>query len=187
MTVILSNNWEMAEEQSVVIIDAIEVTKVVKELYGLTGKVSNLGSCQDINFKFIVEGDVQGKPNNYVVKFTNKSQCTIREIEFQHAVISYLQICRECADFALPIPLKKAEKSENEFISCVNVSGSVYFVRLLKFVEGDILSDYKYFSPVVLHSFGAFVATITLSLVDFKDTLADNQELLSVADREIEW
>lgn len=169
------------------VIDAAEVAKVVKEVYGLTGKVSNLGSCQDINFKFSADNADQSPATKYVVKFTNASQCSIEEIEFQHAVINYLQICRECAAFALPVPLKKPVASENDFIATIEASGTKYYVRLLKFVEGDILSDYKYFSPDVLYSFGAFVGTITLALVDFKDTLADNQELLKVADREIEW
>lgn len=170
-----------------VVVDVAEVATIVSKLYGLAGKVSTLGSCQDINFKFTAVDGSDQTTVKYVVKFTNASQCSIKEIEFQHAVINYLQICQECAAFALPVPLKKPADSENDFISSVEISGTNYYVRLLKFVEGDILSDYKYFSPAVLHSFGAFVATVTLALVDFKDTLADNQELLSVADREIEW
>ena len=73
-------------------ISSEQVVEIVHNLYGLRGKVSALGSCQDINFKFTVTNDSSPQlPLSYVVKFTNTANCTLSEIEFQHAVIEYLR------------------------------------------------------------------------------------------------
>lgn len=171
-----------------------QVIEIVHNLYGLTGKVSALGSCQDINFKFTVTKDSVPQPLSYVVKFTNAANCTLSEIEFQHAVIEYLRTCRECSEIALPLPLAKGLSHRDSpwsttspCISEVDVNKVRYFVRMLTYVDGIILSEFTYFNPEVLHSFGAFVATISKSLVEFQTFLASNPQLRAVANREIEW
>lgn len=176
-------------------ISSEQVVEIVHNLYGLRGKVSALGSCQDINFKFTVTNDSSPQlPLSYVVKFTNTTNCTLSEIEFQHAVIEYLRTCRECSEIALPLPFAKGQShrdspwaTANPCISEVEVNKVRYFVRMLTYVDGIILSEFTYFSPEVLFSFGAFVATISKSLVEFQTFLASNPQLRSVANREIEW
>ena len=158
-----------------------EVARVVGEMYGMTGKTSNLGSCQDINFKFVHDS---AEKNAYVIKFTCTSMCNKQEIEFQHEVITYLHTQEACSDVAMPLPLRMNAETK-EAINVVEIDNVTYFVRLLKFVQGDILSRNAYFTPEVLFAFGAFVGTITLSLVGFS-AVADS-ELLAVANREIEW
>jgi 4-aminobutyrate aminotransferase-like enzyme/Ser/Thr protein kinase RdoA (MazF antagonist) len=157
-----------------------DVVKVVKSVYDLTGRVSNLGSCQDINFKFTDAAT----SHSFVVKFTDRAVCSEQEILFQHAAIIYLQSCQSCAAISLPIPLSS---TSGAMVSGVVVNEKEYYVRMLKFVDGNILSEYKYFSPEVLASFGAFVGSITLSMAGFETFLAEQAHLLSVADREIEW
>jgi 4-aminobutyrate aminotransferase-like enzyme/Ser/Thr protein kinase RdoA (MazF antagonist) len=157
-----------------------DVVNVVKSLYDLTGRVSNLGSCQDINFKF-TDGATS---HSYVVKFTDRAVCSEQEILFQHAAIMYLHSCQSCAVISLPIPLSS---TSGAMVSAVVVNEQEYYVRMLKFVNGNILSEYKYFSPEVLASFGASVGNITLSMAGFESDLAEQPGLLSVADREIEW
>jgi Ser/Thr protein kinase RdoA (MazF antagonist) len=170
------------------------VVEIVRELYGLSGHVSALGSCQDINFKFTTVNETGTLPVSYVVKFTNASQCTLPEIEFQHAVIEYLHTCKECNSIALPKPLAKGVmylnspwSTENECISLIEVGKISYYVRMLGYVDGIILSEFTYFSPEVLHSFGAFVATISKALVEFQTFLFSKPQLRAVANREIEW
>ena len=171
-----------------------KVAEIVRDLYGLSGSASALGSCQDINFKFTTSNEHKALAKSYVVKFTNTSVCTVPEIEFQHAVIEYLHACKECTDIALPLPLVKGEmyrnspsSTDNDCISEVEVDGNRYFVRLLTYVDGIILSEFTYFSPDVLHSFGAFVGSISKSLIGFQTYLSTKPHLRAVANREIEW
>lgn len=160
-------------------IEKEEVLKVVQAVYGLSGKVSNLGSCQDINFKFTDSAS----GNEYVVKFTDATMCTEQEIDFQHAVITYLASC-DCGDVAFPIPMSA---SSGAMVSDVTIGDKMYRVRMLKFVRGNILSDYKYFSPEVLKEFGAFVGKLTLKMTGFEGAMQAQPGLLNVANREIEW
>jgi Ser/Thr protein kinase RdoA (MazF antagonist) len=161
------------------VIEKEEVLKVVQAAYGLSGKVSNLGSCQDINFKFTDAAT----GSEYVVKFTDAAMCTELEIDFQHAVITYLASC-DCGDVAFPIPMVA---SSGSMVSDVTIGEKVYRVRMLKFVRGNILSDYKYFSAEVLKEFGAFVGMLTLKMTGFEGAMQAQTDLLKVANREIEW
>jgi Ser/Thr protein kinase RdoA (MazF antagonist) len=175
------------------VLDEARVVSTVKEFFGMDGRVSCLGSCQDINFKFTKsasnDSDVE---ESYVVKFTNTELCSKKEIDFQHSIITYLHSHPDCAEFAFPLPLRLLKLNEcgsgdHQYVQDVTVSDSKYMVRLLKFVKGNILSDYKYFAPEVLYKFGEFVATVSLSLLQFDSVMDNNPQFRDVADRKIEW
>lgn len=173
--------------------EAIEcdtVLSLVREFYKLSGKVSNLGSCQDINFKF--KDEITSK--SYVAKFTPAIQSTTLEIDLQHCLIKYLSTRIEMKGVDLPIPIPKTVEGadsnntcNHEYITEVNISGIKYYMRMLTFVQGNILSDYKYYNPEVLLSFGEFVGNITLCLKDFENYMHDRPEISAVANRELEW
>ena len=168
-------------------IECDTVLSLVREFYKLSGKVSNLGSCQDINFKF--KDEITSK--SYVVKFTPVTQSTTLEIDLQHCLIKYLSTRIEMEGVDLPIPIPKNTDAINtcnhEYISEVDISGIQYYMRMLTFVQGNILSDYKYYNPEVLLSFGEFVGNITLCLKDFENYMHDRPEILAVANRDLEW
>ncbi len=99
------------------------------------------------------------------------SATTKEEIQFQNQVILHLADSPACKHIDFPLPQPKliqpssaSDKDDDKLIAEVEIEGVKYFVRLLVFVQGDVLSAFHYFSFEVLQSFGAFVATVTSSL-----------------------
>ncbi len=151
-----------------------QVKLLAESYFGASiSKVSPLGSCQDANFKVT---DSNGNP--FVMKFSNAS-CSKQEVVFQNEVILYLNSCAQCSSWIFPIPQKKitTTSGDNDFIAEIPIDGIVYFTRLLVYVQGDMLSSYKYFSHEVLNSFGAFVATISKCLSSFNADGSDRPGL----------
>lgn len=133
-----------------------DVAAIVRNLYGKVGTFAVLGSCQDVNYKFQENGA------NFVVKISN-SAYSQGEIEFQNEVLSYItRIDSQCEKLDFPRIVKQNDGITE--IGQVEFSGLKYFIRLLTFVKGSILSDRDYLSPHVLFLLGQQVANICLSL-----------------------
>jgi 4-aminobutyrate aminotransferase-like enzyme/Ser/Thr protein kinase RdoA (MazF antagonist) len=137
-----------------------QVLQIVESLYGVRGTLSELGSCQDVNYKLkTASGDA------YVVKIAN-SAATKEEMEFQNRIMIHLSSNPELSNlYKFPTPLRQLDG--HSLYSVVSLEGNNHFIRLLTFVKGAILSDTVYFYPEVLRSLGECVAKICKGLTDF--------------------
>jgi Ser/Thr protein kinase RdoA (MazF antagonist) len=116
-----------------------QVLQIVESLYGVRGTLSELGSCQDVNYKLkTASGDA------YVVKIAN-SAATKEEMEFQNRIMIHLSSNPELSNlYKFPTPLRQLDG--HSLYSVVSLEGNNHFIRLLTFVKGAILSDTVYFS-----------------------------------------
>lgn len=137
--------------------------------YGLSGKLKQLGSCQDINYRLTTSNH-----EKYVVKYLNPS-ISWDDINFQHQILDYLHSFRPSATqdssnntpFLIPYPKKRIDDNSTVVAIKDSTTGSVYHMCVLLFIEGDLLSDFKYLHPLTLREIGRDIAKFNQLLVTF--------------------
>jgi len=135
------------------------VALYAESLFGVNGLIQSLGSCQDANFRLISSTE----SSQYVVKISNRSTL-LDDITFQNHVMQYLTV--SCREYIFPVPQRVL--TTNDLVGEISSREQKYFIRLLTYVEGRLLSDFNILNSKSLESFGKFIATLNSSLSFFK-------------------
>ncbi|WP_027488852.1 aminotransferase [Allorhizobium undicola] len=123
--------------------------------YGLRGDVSELGSQQDRNFLLRAGGQA------FVLKIC-RGDYALAELEAQNAALRHLAAKPDAPRVPLPLPsLSGGEIVEAE------LDGQACHVRLLEFLEGEVLTRRKHLPVETVEAMGAISARMTLALGDF--------------------
>ncbi|PVZ10353.1 MULTISPECIES: aminotransferase [unclassified Pseudomonas] len=131
-------------------LDADGALALLEAHYGLTGRLSPLGSQQDRNF-FVEAGDEQ-----FVLKAC-RDDYSLMELQAQHQAMAHL------AEHGLPVPrVLKALNAE----SIIHVEGA--FVRVLSYLGGQPLTDRGWFGDVLNMRMGQMAAKVSVALAGFE-------------------
>ncbi|HEX3906832.1 MAG TPA: phosphotransferase, partial [Mycobacteriales bacterium] len=142
---------------------------IVRDGYGRDGELTLLGSQQDYNVRVDVAGDTVGRT---VLKIAN-SAFHVRELEAQNAAMSW--VAGRVSDMTLPVVVPALDGTE---ISTLDIAGESCAVRMVTYVEGEVLAAAPYLSPAALTGLGDLVAAVSAALADF-----DHDGL----DRTLQW
>jgi 4-aminobutyrate aminotransferase-like enzyme/Ser/Thr protein kinase RdoA (MazF antagonist) len=135
-------------------ISAVDAGTILAEKYGLMGRLTELGSQQDRNFRIAV---VDG---TYVLKINRAAYGTV-ELDAQNAAMKHLR----AKGVRVPGVGRSLDGQETLYIS---VRGEGYLVRLLEFLEGEPLTRRKFLSARTREAMGTLVANVVAGLADLR-------------------
>jgi 4-aminobutyrate aminotransferase-like enzyme/Ser/Thr protein kinase RdoA (MazF antagonist) len=139
-----------------------EAVTLAREVFGVVGTAAPLGSNQETNLR--IDG---ADGHRYVLKIANPA--------FGHEVLdlqnkAMQHVARARTGLRAPVPVAALDGSD---LVRVPIRGSHHHVRLLTFVDGEMLSDAAYLSDGVLGQFGALAARLSRELASFEHPAAD--------------
>lgn len=143
-----------------------EAEELLRDYYGLSGTLKELGSQQDRNYR------IDTGEGRFILKITHADYERI-ELEAQNAAIKHLK-SREGAP---RVPDVVAARDGAEIIS-VTVREKSYQIRVLEYLEGEPLTRRKHLPPASVSALGELSARLARSLADF-----DHRGL----DRSLQW
>jgi len=135
--------------------DAALAKSIARELFDVSGEVTELGSQQDRNFRIRTEA------NSVVLKIANQSWRR-ENLEAQNAALTH--IAAQDHDFHSPVPYAAIDGS---LMREIEIGDSRHFVRLISYVHGPQLSGPGYLAPVVITDLGRLAGRTALALKDF--------------------
>ena len=145
-----------------------DAARLALELYGLTGRVTELTSERDQNFHIeAVSGD------QFVLKIAAAAERR-ETLEFQNTVMSHLGE-RVRSGF---IPQLRKTTSGDDIATVEDKDHSSHFVRLLTYHPSALLAEINPHTPELLHSLGQFLGKIDSALDGFNH---------SASRRELKW
>ena len=147
-----------------------EAQLLAKSLFNIQDitRSSNLGSCQDANFRIVCNS------KSYVLKVSN-AEAHRDSVEFENSVIQHLGSSPLMDKYLIPTLVPRADGEG--YVAVAEIGGQTHFVRALTFVEGTVMSEYKYLSEEVLHGFGGFVALTHKVLYTYDAAVLDRVTL----------
>lgn len=128
---------------------------LLKEHYGLAGKLSPLASERDQNFK------VESAEGTFILKIINAAEPAV-ESDFQTALLAH--IGTHAGD--LPVPHIRPTLSGESLASITNTHGAAHRIRLVSWVEGEPLAETGR-SDVALESLGRMLGRFDAALKGF--------------------
>jgi 4-aminobutyrate aminotransferase-like enzyme/Ser/Thr protein kinase RdoA (MazF antagonist) len=133
-----------------------EVQGIIKNLYGIDGKLSPLDSERDQNFRL---QEAEGK--SWVIKIANSAE-DIEALNFQSALLAHV------AEFepTLPLPRLKPALSGQMLGTCQDNDGRKYFVRAVTWLPGKPFA-LAIKTPGLFAEFGTTLGRLTLALQGF--------------------
>ncbi|HBF28618.1 aminotransferase [Rhizobium sp.] len=134
---------------------AEDAAAILKEHYGLEGRLKELGSQQDRNFRIDTDA------GRFVLKIS-RSNYAVQELEAQNAAMRHLAQTRH--DWNTPQPVQALS---GEDILSVGIEGEHYHARLLTYLDGLPLSSKIYLAPSTIAAIGTLSAQVALALQDF--------------------
>ena len=136
-------------------IDDARAATLAREVFGVEGRVSELGSHQDRNFRVVTDDGVR------VLKIANRGWGRAA-IEAQNAALRHL--ASRQVPFAAPVPLTSLAGAD----VAEAVDGEDRLpLRLLTYVEGTPLSGTHHLSPAVVADLGRLAGHASAALSDF--------------------
>lgn len=135
-------------------ISAVDAGTILAEKYGLTGRLTELGSQQDRNFRIIVDDGA------YVLKI-NRAAYGTDELEAQNAAMKHLRAK------GVRVP-GLGQSLDGQEIMAFSLRGEPYLARLLEFLDGEPLTRRKFLPVKTRKAMGALVADVARSLADFR-------------------
>lgn len=141
---------------------------VLREHYGLTGIISELGSQQDRNFLIdtapempVAEKD-EGEPTRFVLKISNM-EYDASELEAQNAALAHIA----AQDAAPAVPVVRPAVDGSTIVP-VTVGEKQYRARLLTFMKGEQLTARHYLAPATVAQLGTLSAQVGKALTEFR-------------------
>ena len=145
-----------------------EIAKILQGHYNIDSlKLSDLGSYIDQN---ILVSDLQG--NQSVLKIHDGAE----QKEVIQCQIDAAQIISQYRS-ELQLPLTIISLKGNEIETVLALSGQKHFVRLIRFVEGQMLKDLPQHSDALLEHVGKTVAATDVALQDFYQAAANRPNI----------
>jgi len=132
-----------------------EAADILREHYGLTGALHELGSQQDRNYR-VDAGDAR-----YVIKICRAEYATV-ELEAQNAAIRHLR-----AKPNAPRVPGVVVSTDGKDIVTVRVRDQDYQVRVLDYLDGQSLTGRKHLPVTTVEALGMVCARLARDLADF--------------------
>ena len=123
---------------------------LLNEHYSKKGELRLLYSYADINYLLTTE------KQNYILKFNREN------VIFETDILSFLN--KKPPKRIVP---KVIENNKGELISEISINGSKYYMRLISFIEGELLYSVSQPSVALLESFGRELAGLDLALANY--------------------
>jgi len=131
-----------------------EARELARERFGVEGSAKELGSHQDQN-ALVDTGTAR-----YVLKIAN-SAFGEAELDLQNRAMVHLA---ERLPVGVPLPCAALDGSE---IVAVERDGVTYLVRLVTFIEGEVLFDAQHLAAPVLYALGGIAGQVARALEPF--------------------
>lgn len=135
-------------------ISAVEAGTILADRYGLTGRLTELGSQQDRNFR------IDSDEGAFVLKINRAAYGTV-ELDAQNAAMKHLR------DRGVRVP-GVGRSLDGEEIMPLAVRGEAYLARLLEFLDGEPLTRRRFLPEKTRAALGALVASVARGLADFR-------------------
>jgi 4-aminobutyrate aminotransferase-like enzyme/Ser/Thr protein kinase RdoA (MazF antagonist) len=132
-----------------------DAENILRDDYGLSGTISELGSQQDRNFR------VDTDSGRYVLKICRVEYAAV-ELQAQNSAMTLLAGNVGGPRVPMPVPALDGE----EILSSTLTDG-VYQIRLLTFLDGEPLTRKKHLAEPVVTALGTLCATLARDLRDF--------------------
>ena len=142
-----------------------DARRATYSVFGIKGLAAELAGERDRNFLITCEGD-----QKYVLKVCNPADSD-EVIDFQNQLLTHLSSSSNQWQWPQPQHdnngglMSHVQNSEDEEVR----------VRLLTFVDGIFLADYRPHSPHLMRHFGRFLGSVTTSLSDFTHSAMDRE------------
>lgn len=135
-------------------ISAVDAGSILAEKYGLNGRLTELGSQQDRNFRIEIADGA------FVLKI-NRAAYGAVELDAQNAAMKHLH--------AKGVRVPQVGRSiDGREILELTVRGEGYLVRLLEFLDGEPLTRRKFLPLKTREAMGALVADVAGGLADLR-------------------
>ncbi len=134
-----------------------EAAQIAHENFGLTGHIAPLPSERDQNFLLEVPG--RGK---FVLKIA-KADEDRAELEFQNAALGQVALRAP----ALAVPRLSPTRLGEELTQIKDRGGRAHYIRMISWLEGQMLADVETHGEELLASLGNTMAEIDLALQGF--------------------
>src|SRR5262249_8500869 len=108
-----------------------EVSRLARDLYGLSGGLTPLDSERDQNFR-LTEAD----GTSWILKIANAAE-DWQSLAFQAALLRHVQ----AVDPGLPLPHLRATTAGNDLGKATRAAGPDHFVRLVSWLPGQLYSS----------------------------------------------
>ncbi len=135
------------------------------DVFGVQGRARRLGSHQDLNVR------IDAADGAYVLKVANQS-VSAEELDLQNAAMRHVAAALAREGLAVPTAMRTPDGTDVVSTPAQSAAGGS-LVRLLTFLDGDLLSDAGFLSAPVLRGVGRTVAATSLALADFDHPAAD--------------
>ena len=135
---------------------AAAASRLVREVYGVEGEVTELGSHQDRNFL------VRAADRPLVLKVANRSWGR-PALEAQNAALRHVALAG--LGIGVPVPVDGLDGLD---LHAVEVDGETLLCRLLTFVAGDPVMSRQHLSRLVVADLGRLAAVTSRSLATFE-------------------
>lgn len=135
-------------------ISAVDAGTILVEKYGLTGRLTELGSQQDRNFR------IDATEGAFVLKINRAAYGTV-ELDAQNAAMKHLRAK------GVRVPGISVSLDGHEIVE-LSIRGEHYLVRLLEFLDGEPLTRRKFLPEKTRAALGALVADVAGGLADFR-------------------
>jgi 4-aminobutyrate aminotransferase-like enzyme/Ser/Thr protein kinase RdoA (MazF antagonist) len=139
-----------------------EIKRFALKLYSINASARQLASYSDQNFYL---KDENGK--EYVFKIANSDE-KIEVLDAQNKAMEYLKT--HINNFAFPHVLSTT--SGEQISSVKSKDGKSYLVRMLTYLDGELLAELAEHNQEVFHRFGQFIGTIDNAIMDFYHSAA---------------
>jgi 4-aminobutyrate aminotransferase-like enzyme/Ser/Thr protein kinase RdoA (MazF antagonist) len=134
-------------------ISVADAGDILAEKYGLVGRLTELGSQQDRNFR------IETAEGTYVLKI-NRAAYGRHELDAQNAAMKHLRAK------GVRVPAVDVSLDGQEILE-ISLRGQDYLVRLLEFLDGEQLTRRKFLNVKTREALGALVADVAFGLSDF--------------------
>ncbi|MHB8958419.1 MAG: aminotransferase [Candidatus Limnocylindrales bacterium] len=144
-------------------VDAVEAAILLRQAFGVDGKLRELGSHQDRNY--LVETPAGAR---YVLKVAREGLGR-PALEAENAAM--LRVAAMGLPFEVPVPQPAPDGSL--IVRVTTTAGAAHDLRLVTWIDGEPLDRAGYLAPAVLRAHGAMAARIAIALDGFDHPALD--------------
>ena len=144
-------------------VDATEAARLMEGAFGLRGRLMELGSHQDRNYR------VQTPDGGRFVLKVARQGISRAELEAENAAV--LWAAAAGVPFELPIPQRALDGSLVN--RAVTSGGDAHDLRLVAWIDGEPMDRVSYLAPTVLRAHGEMAARIAMALEGFDHAALD--------------
>lgn len=135
---------------------AEQAVAIAADVFGVHGEARELGSQQDQNFRIATAEE------RFVLRISNPAFAT-EELDLQNRAMEH--VAARCGKVvSVPLPSRTGAQI---------VRVDEHDVRLVTYLEGEVLHGFGYLAPSVLRAVGRLMGQITAALSDFDHPAAD--------------